>query len=120
MIPPNSVIHVDTFTSMKKICSYQGWTEPLEKFNQFSCFSCPLEMIVVIVSLQDMQCEDFAYMSMLQATSHHLLMLRKLVDPVGIGQQRMSLTLLISGMAPTLIFLINLYLGYQVLKKQHP
>lgn len=64
MIPLNAVVHVDTASSMQRLCSYQGWMEPLEGF-KLSPINSPAVLVhwrclVALMSLlQPMQCEEF-------------------------------------------------------------
>lgn len=64
IIPSNAVVHVDTASSMHRLCSYQGWTEPSEGF-RLSPINSPAVLVhwrclVALMSLlQPMQCEEF-------------------------------------------------------------
>lgn len=64
IIPSNAVVHVDTASSMHRLCSYQGWTEPSEGF-RLSPINSPAVLVhwrclVALMSLlQPLQCEEF-------------------------------------------------------------
>lgn len=64
IIPSNAVVHVDTASSMHRLCSHQGWMEPSEGF-RLSPINSPAVLVhwrclVALMSLlQPMQCEEF-------------------------------------------------------------